>query len=485
MTNSVRPHPPGFRRMTVGLRRSETAAESWCGMPKGVTKGHLLSVLEDVPADELGVTQAALDFARGLVKLQPPKCFKSEVELRGEDLQAAGLAMISTYSDARLMARFKCSRRTLARWRAQLASAGLIAFRDSGNRSRFRTGDPEAPSNAYGVDLRPIVVRYQEMIRLRDEDRQRQQAIVVAINDLKLARNRIKVLRPLLLWDDGTAERALKAYDGVRNKHDLDVLDLGLQQMREAIMSLEQAISTQHSAVDSVSGTAPGRDIDGAQITPTPLNPAFKKGGAHEEIEEYGHDPASSTPAKSHDAGTSPQRGADRQAEADLGSGDGLTQGGFIWDAVEDSEAFPGDDNAEYIDVIPGNTHFAFQRVTLPSQVAILAALPGLLRKKNFAFGRSSLFPDDKSLVIAHGRSSACRIGFSETHIREAEAEHGALAFTTAALLAEFTDGVRDRRAYLIGILNRLGSPRHRVPLDHSWKRLVLGLNLVWPKEAA
>ena len=45
--------------------------------------------------------------------------------------------------------------------------------------------------------------------------------------------------------------------------------------------------------------------------------------------------------------------------------------------------------------------------------------------------------------------------------------------FAVAALLAEFTADVRNRRAYLLGLVARLNDPLVTVNLWASWKRLV------------
>jgi hypothetical protein len=49
---------------------------------------------------------------------------------------------------------------------------------------------------------------------------------------------------------------------------------------------------------------------------------------------------------------------------------------------------------------------------------------------------------------------------------------HGPMPFAVASLLAEFTNGVDNRRGYLHSLLQRLADPSIKVDLWASWQRL-------------
>ena len=115
----------GLRPVTPAHRRAEDYARQWSGLPDGATKSSLLRLLEDVPARAMGLKPRERAFLHHLVKLQPVECFKPSAALAGLDLTAAGLALISTYADAYLMADLDVTCRTLARWREKTSRLGL------------------------------------------------------------------------------------------------------------------------------------------------------------------------------------------------------------------------------------------------------------------------------------------------------------------------------------------------------------------------
>ncbi|MDQ7814063.1 helix-turn-helix domain-containing protein, partial [Brevundimonas sp.] len=150
----------GLRPVTPELLRAEETARRWRGLPNDASKGQLLQLLEDVHPRAMGVSKGARNYLHWLVKMQPAACFVRTADVKGAAALQQGLALVSTYQDAYVSAALDISVRSLARWRAELAAAGWIAFRDAPDRSRFRQGPAEAPQEAFGVDLRPLVVRY-------------------------------------------------------------------------------------------------------------------------------------------------------------------------------------------------------------------------------------------------------------------------------------------------------------------------------------
>jgi hypothetical protein len=190
-------HIPGLRKITAGLRQAEDYARQWVGLPDGASKAGLLRLLEDVPAARMGLSTRERDFVHRLVKMQPAECFKSAAALKGCDMASAALALVSTYSDADLSAELDVTGRTLARWREAANAAGWISFIDSPDRSRFRVGPAEAPTEAYGIDLRPLIVRYAELERLRDQAKASRVEFGAVQRTLSRRRTRLRSLEAL------------------------------------------------------------------------------------------------------------------------------------------------------------------------------------------------------------------------------------------------------------------------------------------------
>lgn len=446
---------PGLRPVTSGLLRAEEFSRQWTGMPEGMTKGLLLQLLETVPARSMRISDNCKDFLHHLVKLQPAECFKSAKALKGMCLEAAGLALISTYSDEDLMGRLGKSTRTLQRWRVDAAQAGWIAFRDSPDRARYRMGPADAPYEAYGIDLKPIIARIPELLRLRDTAEENRRALKGLRRSLSVKRNRIVGLLALVVSDAPLPgpQVALKAIEAVRRGQDADMARLAMTQADEAINHLESLAVSQAQSISTATDMSGARDNMGAQLLPTPLpkfsNSCLNLGRvAHREEGCF-------------DGSDLPEQEADADAEE------------VVWEASwasdeADQPLLPA------IDVTPvrPSGYKPRPRIMVPSDVEVLKAMPGILATKGWPFERNNLFPSDEALVIAYGRSAANRVGLTKHEIVQQSANRPR-AFAVAALLSEFSLGVMDRRAYLLGMVSRLNDPLICVNLWASWKRLI------------
>lgn len=445
-----RPPAPGLRSVTPGLRQAEKWASAWAGMPKGTSKTRLLQLLEDIPADRLKVSKAALAYLHFTIKLQPKECFRSEADVRGEDLQKAGLALISTFSDDDLATGLDVNIRSLARYRAELAAAGLIAFRDSPDRTRWRVGRPEDPVDAYGIDLRPVIARWDELSALRDVVRAELQEHRQVRWTLSARRNRLRAISALLWNDDDrqSAERAIKAIDAVRRRKDIDMARLGLQEADEALAQLETALDAQFQEMEGLTEITGAPDETGAELLPT-NDPNYSKNGLSE-------------------GGTRPQAGRN---DPEPGVSDDRV--GFIYhsDPGEDDETAEGRLLFEYR--APAETELEpYRRVTCPEAEHVLRALPSLLATKNMQFVTDRRFDTPKKLAIAYGQAAAHRIGFARHQIVEWSNRYGHMTFAVCALLSEFTPGVKLPNYYCRGLLKKLDSPWCKADLNASWHRL-------------
>lgn len=449
---------PGLRKITPALRQAEDYARQWLGLPDGASKAGLLRLLEDVPAVLMGISTRERSFLHHLVKKQPSECFKSAVALKGCDLECNALALVSTYSDVHLTAELGVTSRTLARWRDQVSAAGWIAFRDSADRTRYRVGPADAPSEAYGIDLRPLVVRYSELERLRDQATARQKELIAVQKTLSIRRTRLRSLEALAMADQPLAfvETALKAVEAVRKGKDLDHAKMALAQIDGAIVQLEGQLDAAPVGFFGVTKESGAPDKTGAQLPPTHPNQKLigesllGRGAQQEEGWVSG--------------GTSDSIDACADNEDD-GEEEVVWQSSTVY---EDCETSPV---VVTVQPKPRSTRYT-PRINTPSPGEVLMTLPEILARKDFPFTRHPSFPTDRSLVIAYGLAAASRVGLTRQEVKTHSSGANDLAFAVAALLAEFSDDVRNRRAYLLGLIGRINDPVIRVDLWASWQRL-------------
>lgn len=453
----------GLRLITPGLRTAEKWADLWCGLPDGASKSQLLQLLEDIPASRFGVPVKAWQLLHRLVKRQPQACFLTQSELHGRDLTTAGLALISTWSDDVLGEDLDRSSRSLARYRGDLAAAGLIAFRDSPDRSRAFFGkDRDAPDDAYGVDLKPLIARYSELCAIRDGLRQIKSESVGIRRSLSRARNRLRELKALMVEpsDHLIADQALKVVDAVRRRKDIDAVQLGLQHANEAVASLEASFDRMMNDVllePDVSGAPDSLDT---QLPPSLRPESISEEGLGEEGTWFrapaltSNDTDASTPisVKTVENGSL----ASYVHQDDIVSDDVANEGRILFEFTLDASAPPRQ---------------PVQRVTCPELSAVIRLLPKLMDRLGYSFYRDPRFRDDESLVLAYGQAAGHRIGLDQSAIRRYSSQHG-IRFAIAALLTEGTQSVENPKSYLEGILYKLGSGWMKVDLAMSWGRL-------------
>ena len=447
--------------MTAGLRQAERWAELWCGLPVGGSKTRLLEIIEDIPAASLGISNGARAYLHLTIKLQPGACFQDEVSLRGSDLALAGLSLISTYPDAYLAEKLDTSVRTLARYRAELAAAQLIAFRDSPAKGRFRAGPVERPEEAFGIDLRPVVSRYTELKSLRDQILAAAKRARAARRTLSTIRNRIRSLIPLLCQDadQAVAAQAIAAIDAVRRRKDPDFVNMGLAQAQASLSLLEAAVDRHVQNIVHMTPAAPSPVRTGAQLHPTFLPSDQKK-----DVGDV---------SRGAQQASSEERPASECAVDQLGEEEVVYFGGY--DAAQEAE--DAANGTEWIEVSLSDCK-PFQRVELPSLDRVVASLPSLLARKAMTYDRHPALLTPEDIVTAYGQASASRMGFTPNAIKSLSLQHGRTAFAVAALLTEFTDGVTSPRAYLLGVLSKIGSTWEVANLRLSWDRLMRNQNI-------
>jgi replication initiation protein RepC len=150
--------PTGFRRLTPGLLKVDRTAESFAGLPDGVTAyGQLLAAFK-AAAPRLGLSPRlvhAIDWLFRFTMAQDWGRGGRPIVWPSASLQQEALGLSPTQVKAMNRA---------------LIEAGLITMKDSPNGKRY--GKRDAKGNiveAYGFDLSPITARHGEFLRLAAE----------------------------------------------------------------------------------------------------------------------------------------------------------------------------------------------------------------------------------------------------------------------------------------------------------------------------
>ena len=438
----------GLRPVTPALLRAEELAGRWRGLPLTGSKGQLLQLLEDVAAEAMNVSKGARRLAHWYVKKQPKACFRRLDQVNVAQLDRQGLSLISTYSDAYVAAALDVTTRTLARWRAELAAAGWIAFRDAPDRSRYRVGSPDNPDEAYGVDLRPLIVRYEELQALAQDRFDAIKTLLALRRDLSRRRLRLRGLLALFSEEPPPGlDYVLETIERVRRSKSAERYSAAIAAADDLILRLEQGLAGQSAALSRVTQSSTAPDESGAQLNPT----------------------SSLSPNREKDEGLYASRGT--CPTLDDGAADEETDE-VVW-CSPDYEESTGPVIELQPSAAPRTPSLCAVRVTCPSAEDVLKALPSLLKRIDLVFTEHPLlYPTPKALAAAYGQASAFRLGLSPSQIKSFTQLHGPHQFAVAALLSEFTEGVLNRRGYLQALLQRLADPRLKVDLWASWMRL-------------
>ena len=172
--------PTGFRRLTPGLLKTDRTAESFAGLPDGVTMhGQLLAALK-AAAPRLGVSPRVVHAVDWLFKFTQP-----------QDWARGGHPIVWPSSSMQQEALGLSATRVKAVNRA-LIEAGLIAMKDSPNGKRYGKRDPKGRIvEAYGFDLAPIAARHAEFVQLAREAKEERDALRRLRRRATIARNGI------------------------------------------------------------------------------------------------------------------------------------------------------------------------------------------------------------------------------------------------------------------------------------------------------
>lgn len=159
-------NPTGFRRLTPGLLKVDRTAESFAGLPDGVTvPGQLLAALK-AAAPRLGFSARLVHAVDWLFRFTQP-----------QDWQEGGRPIVWPSSGMQQEA-FGLSASRVKAVNRQLAEAGLITMKDSPNGKRYGRRDGKGRIvEAYGFDLSPIAARHAEFVQMAEEGRAEREAL--------------------------------------------------------------------------------------------------------------------------------------------------------------------------------------------------------------------------------------------------------------------------------------------------------------------
>ena len=152
--------PTGFRRLTPSLLRVDRTAESFAGLPDGVTMhGQLLAAFK-AAAPQLGLSPRLVHAVDWLFRFTQP-----------QDWGRGGRPIVWPSASMQQEALGLSESRVKVLNRA-LIEAGLITMKDSPNGKRYGRRDPKGKIvEAYGFDLSPIAARHAEFVQLAEEAR--------------------------------------------------------------------------------------------------------------------------------------------------------------------------------------------------------------------------------------------------------------------------------------------------------------------------
>ena len=150
--------PTGFRRLTPNLLKADRAAESFAGLPDGVTmQGQLLAAFK-AAAPCLGLSLRLVHAIDWLFRFTQP-----------QDWERGGRPIV--WPSARLQqTELMLGASQVKALNRQLIDAGLVTMKDSPNGKRYGRRDAAGRIvEAYGFDLSPLAARHAEFVRLAQE----------------------------------------------------------------------------------------------------------------------------------------------------------------------------------------------------------------------------------------------------------------------------------------------------------------------------
>jgi len=231
--------PTGFRRLTPGLLKVDRTAESFAGLPDGVTAhGQLLAAFK-AAAPRLGLSTRLVHAVDWLFKFTQPQDWE-----RGERPIVWPSALLEQQA-------LGLSETQAKRLNRCLIEASLVTMKDSPNGKRYGRRDARGRiTEAYGFDLSPLAARYAEFVRLAEEGRAEREVMGRLRRRATIARKGIvQILETARDYDltgdewttlEGDAQAIVRALKRAERPDEMEVGVASLEQrQREARARLE------------------------------------------------------------------------------------------------------------------------------------------------------------------------------------------------------------------------------------------------------
>jgi replication initiation protein RepC len=234
--------PTGFRRLTPGLLKVDRTAESFAGLPDGVTAhGQLLAAFK-AAAPRLGLSTRLVHAVDWLFKFTQPQDWE-----RGERPIVWPSALLEQEA-------LGLSETQAKRLNRCLIEASLVTMKDSPNGKRYGRRDARGRiTEAYGFDLSPLAARYAEFVRLAEEGRAEREVMARLRRRATIARKGIvQILETARDYDlagqdwatlAGDAQAIVRALKRAERPDEMEVGVASLEQrQREARARLEMLL---------------------------------------------------------------------------------------------------------------------------------------------------------------------------------------------------------------------------------------------------
>jgi replication initiation protein RepC len=231
--------PTGFRRLTPGLMNADRAAETFDGLPEGVTAhGQLLAALK-AAAPRLGLAVRIVHAVDWLFKFTQP-----------QDWERGGRPIVwpSALLEQEALGLSESRAKRLNRC---LIETGLVTMKDSPNGKRYGRRDPKGRIvEAYGFDLSPLAARYEEFVRLAEEGRAEREAMGRLRRRATIARKGIvQILETARDYELSSEEWATLERDATAIAQRLRRVEQS-DEMEEGVISLERRQLTARSRLE-------------------------------------------------------------------------------------------------------------------------------------------------------------------------------------------------------------------------------------------
>ena len=251
------------RRLAEAQWAAARLVETYAGLPEGVSKAMLLDRFERA-APRLGLHESLVRFVRALVRLT-----------QEQDWTGGIYRPIAWPSNDMLGEELQRSRTEIQRLTRAAVRAGLVHMKDSGNGKRYGfRGDQGEIVEAYGFDLSPLAVRWDEFADLaaaRGIENARRRLLRLKVGEL---RREIRTLCADALERDYRGFDWQDAIDRASGRLSRSPTLPDLESLEAVFLKLLAAVDQAWLAARNEEDSKPRGTFGGAQKEPTTEPPA-------------------------------------------------------------------------------------------------------------------------------------------------------------------------------------------------------------------